>query len=219
MYVLNGNHELMNVAGDLRYVTPGGFRDFAAYAPAEPDAQLATLPPEARGRAAAFRPGGPWARRLAARNLVMIVGDTVFVHGGVLPTHVAGDLDRLNQDARAWILGQARDPAQVLGRIMAPDAPVWTRTYSMDRNPRACELLSETLKALGAARMVVGHTVQKGGITSACAGKVWRVDVGLADYYGGPVQVLRIENGRVQVVRPDAPAVDSRPGARPATAR
>ena len=32
----------------------------------------------------------------------------------------------------------------------------------------------------GAARMVVGHTIQSGGINSACEGRVLRVDVGLS---------------------------------------
>ena len=37
-------------------------------------------------------------------------------------------------------------------------------------------------------------------ITSACQGKVWRVDVGLAAYYGGPTQVLVIEGETVTVL-------------------
>jgi hypothetical protein len=45
--------------------------------------------------------------------------------------------------------------------------------------------------------MVVGHTVQEGGITSACDGRVWRIDVGLAAHYGGRTQVLVIEGETV----------------------
>jgi hypothetical protein len=56
------------------------------------------------------------------------------------------------------------------------------------------------LGALGAKRMVVGHTVQQRGITDACEGTLWRIDVGLAAYYGGPIEVLEIA-GEPRVLR------------------
>lgn len=47
-----------------------------------------------------------------------------------------------------------------------------------------------------------GHTIQEGGITSACDGKVFRVDVGLSKGCGdGPLEVLEIINDeKVRVV-------------------
>jgi hypothetical protein len=48
--------------------------------------------------------------------------------------------------------------------------------------------------------MVVGHTVQKTGISSACEGRIWRIDVGLAHYYGGSVAALEIAQGQVRVL-------------------
>ena len=50
----------------------------------------------------------------------------------------------------------------------------------------------DALAVVHAHRMVVGHTVQDAGITSACDGRIWRIDVGLARVYGGPIQVLEI---------------------------
>ncbi len=72
------------------------------------------------------------------------------------------------------------------------DGPVWSRHYSAETEPDDCALLAETLEKLGIKRMVVGHTVQDKGITSACNEQVWRVDVGMAAHYGGSVQVLEI---------------------------
>jgi len=40
--------------------------------------------------------------------------------------------------------------------------------------------------------MIVGHTTNPDGITSACDDRVWRIDVGLAAAYGGPIQVLEL---------------------------
>jgi len=57
------------------------------------------------------------------------------------------------------------------------------------------------LDALGAKRMVVGHTVQAGGITEACDGKVRRIDVGLSSYYGGPIQALEIKGEDIKVLK------------------
>ena len=45
----------------------------------------------------------------------------------------------------------------------------------------------------GAARMVVGHTIQEAGINSACDDRVFRIDVGLSKGCGnGEPQVLEI---------------------------
>jgi hypothetical protein len=55
--------------------------------------------------------------------------------------------------------------------------------------------VASSLSALGAKRMVVGHTVQDHGITSVCDGKLWRIDVGLGKRYGGPIEVLELMPG------------------------
>lgn len=185
--LLNGNHEVMNVAGDLRYVTAGGFTDFQGLPGLDLDGPgLAKLPPMVKPRMAAFRPGGPYAVKLADYPIVAIVNDSVFAHGGVLPSHVEYGIDRLNDEVSRWMRGEADAPVA----IQNDEAPIWTRVYS--DGDADCATLERTLKLLGAKRMVVGHTVQKDGITSACDGKVWRIDVGMSAHYGGRPAALEI---------------------------
>jgi len=199
VHALLGNHELMNVAGDFRYVTAGGWADFAdagiAVDPA--DSSLAALPAAQRPRAAAFAPGGPYARRLARRNVALIVGRDVFVHGGLLPAHVAYGLERLNRETRAWLRGEGPEPAIFRER----DDPVWARHYSDAPDSSDCALLDAVLAALDCERMFVGHTVQDAGITARCGGRVWCLDTGAAAHYGGQVQVLEIAPDGVAVLR------------------
>lgn len=181
---LLGNHELMNAAGDLRYVTAGGFRDFEDVKGLPLD-RYADVPEPARARVAALAPGGPYAQVLAGQHLAVVVGDTVFVHGGIRPDQVA-DLPADLARARCWLAGQGDPPHG----LTDSDGPVWDRSFAMGDGD--CAALDESLRALGVARMVVGHTVQPRGITSACDGKVWRIDVGLARHYGGPSQALEL---------------------------
>jgi len=180
--LLSGNHEFMNVARDFRYVTPGGFTAFV----------------DANGRGAAFQPGGPYAQKLAQRPFMARVGDTLFVHGGILPKHVRYGLDRMHDEAKAWMLGQRAVPPEIM---QAEDAPVWSRAYSDAPDAAACAALNEVLTSLESKRMVVGHTVQKAGISTACEERVFRIDVGLAKFYGGPMQVLEIQDGKVSILR------------------
>ncbi|MBD3222909.1 calcineurin [bacterium] len=187
---LLGNHEIMNVAGDFRYVTDGGWRDFAdaGIRVAPDDSTLAALAPARRPRAAAFRPGGPYARLLAEGQIAAIVGRSVFVHAGLLPAHLDYGLARLQRETRAWLLGEGPEPALFQER----DDPVWARHYSDEPDAADCDLLDEVLAALDCDRMIVGHTVQDEGITARCDERVWCIDTGASAHYGGSVQVLEI---------------------------
>ncbi|MEO6776030.1 MAG: metallophosphoesterase [Kofleriaceae bacterium] len=172
---LLGNHELMNAAHDLRYVTPAGARDFDG------------------DRAHELAPGGTWAKRLATHNVIAIVptagGDTVLSHAGVT-AEWATHLDEVNEHARCWLDGQEGGADAPTLALTADDSPVWTRVWGTD--PVDCTKLAAVLAQLGAKRMVVAHTPQRGGITSACDGALWRIDTGMTTYYGGPIQVLEL---------------------------
>jgi hypothetical protein len=180
---LLGNHELMNAAGDLRYVTRGGFRDFEDV-PALPLERFANVPAPARARVAAFAPGGPYARILAGQTVVAVVGDTAFVHGGIVPG-VAAELDDAQHAMRCWLDGQGPPPAL----LERDDGPVWDRSFAT--NDLDCLRLHVVLRELQVKRMVVGHTVQP-MITSACDEQIFRIDVGMSAYYGGPTEVLEL---------------------------
>jgi hypothetical protein len=197
---MDGNHELMNAQFDFRYVTPGGYAEFGDVAPKNGDvaARVASLDERARGRAAAFAPGGDYAKMFAERPIALEVGDTVFVHGGLLSKHVAYGLDKMNDEVHAWLLGKEPAPPPI---VVAEDGPVWTRFYSAAPGPAECAELEKTLGMLGVKRMVVAHTVQRGGISSACNDKVWRIDVGLSRYYGGPIQALEIKGDSFTVLK------------------
>lgn len=195
VFLLNGNHEFMNAYLDFRYVSEDGFADFeGAPPPSSPDSLLLTLAPEERGRAAAFRPGGSAALRLARQNVAQVVGRTLFVHGGIVPGHLALGLDSLNAQAKAWLQGDGPEPDWVRGE----ESPVWVRLYSRNPDVEACDTLRAVLEKLNLDRMVVGHTVQKTGITAFCGGRVWAIDVGMAEAYGGRPEVLEIEGASVR---------------------
>lgn len=185
--VLNGNHELMNAAGDFRYVTPGGMRDFAdapgvdASAPA-----LAQVPEVARARVAALHPGGAYAKRFAQHDAVVVIGDAVFSHAGIVGDW-ATQLDATNRAARCFLDGQTRTPPPA---ARSDDGPLWTRVYGVAEPD--CAAAKAALATLGLKTMVVAHTVQEHGISRACDDALWRIDVGLAKLYGGPIQVLQV---------------------------
>jgi hypothetical protein len=200
-YALLGNHELMNAMGDFRYVTDGGFADFAEGIDYDPDDPLlADFEPRERGRMAAFAPGGPYALRLAEQSVILRAGNTIFVHGGVLPDHVAYGIDRINREAKDWLLGRTEFPEILDGA----DSPEWSRLYSQEPDSVACATVAQVLQLLEAQRMVVGHTVQPGGVASACEGLVWRIDSGMSAHYGGPVEVLEILGDSVRVLESDS---------------
>jgi len=212
VHVLNGNHELMNSYLDYRYVTEGGFADFGEVLEREtgggeggemepPDSVLDSFEPSQRQRVAAFRPGGPVAQVLAQQPFELVIGTSLFTHGGILPEHVDRGLDILEAEVQSWLLGEVPQPEWIRG----DRSPVWTRLYSSEPDFAACDTLSQVLDRLGVQRMVVGHTVHSTGITSFCGGRVWCIDVGMAAHYGGRPEVLEIRGDVVRGLRPNPP--------------
>jgi len=198
VHALNGNHELMNAYYDYRYVTDGGYADFEDVTVVETvDSILATLEPEQRARAQALRPGGEFAHLLAERNIFLIIGTTLFTHGSVLPEHVDLGLDQMNDEIQAWLRNQVPQP----GWIRGDRSPVWNRLYSDVPDLAACDTLASVLDRLDVERLVVGHTVQDAGITAYCGGRVWCIDVGMAEHYGGRPEVLEIRGDVVRGLR------------------
>lgn len=197
LVVLNGNHETMNVLGDFRYVTAEAMGSFDSYQPASPLSIQVEGP--SKVRAAAFLPGGGAAQVLARRRIVVMVGDTVFVHGGLTSAHLDYGIDKLNRESKEWMLGKTTLPPRL---VVDESGPLWTRIYGEPVvSERACQLLEQTLRRLGARRMAVGHTVQPGGMSSACDGQVFRIDVGLSAAYGdNPVQVLEVTRGEAKIL-------------------
>lgn len=196
IHVLNGNHEIMNAMGDLRYVTKEGFTDFEGSKNEDlPDGVMDEVPEFAQGRISAFTPGGEMAGILASRDVAVVVERTAFVHGGLLPEY-ARQLETINLETKQWLSGEREQPPQA---VVAPDGPVWSRHYSDAPDASDCALLDEALAALDADRMVVGHTVQP-QVTSACDGKVWMIDVGMAAHYGGKPAALEIRGDQVSVL-------------------
>lgn len=225
VYILNGNHEVLNVSGDFRYVTQGAFQESMrfgehlvnlfgkafedAFGGAEDDPRKKQV----KARVGLFSPGGPLAQQLAMNSTVLIVNDTVFAHGGLMPRHVEFGLERLNNAVADWMRGADiadEEDRTALGMAIGSvkDSVVWNRTFSTENfvtesdRDRACEVLGKTLDMIpGAKRMVVGHTPQLGGCNGECDGRIWRIDVGMSfGVVGADPEVLEIDGDTVRVL-------------------
>ena len=189
----------MNVEEDFRYVTPGGWTEFEDIPLTNAPDRIWDYPSYKRGRVAAFLPGGPYASILGEHNTVIVVNDTLFVHGGVHLSHVNAGLENINAAIQQWMKGYRAKPSVLSG----DESPIWSRKFSRDTGRSDCIYLEQVLDAVGVSRMVVAHTVQPDGITSACNGQVWRVDVGMSAHYGGQEAGLEILGDYVQPIELD----------------
>ena len=83
-------------------------------------------------------------------------------------------------------------------------AALWNRAYLLSDPVSACAELSRALLALGATRMVVGHTTQDDGrIAERCGGQLWGIDTGISAHYGSHLAALEIRGGNVTPLYPE----------------
>lgn len=189
VYSLLGNHELMNVMGDFSYVSKKGIDYFGG----------------AKNRLNVFQPGGRIAKKLArTRNVILRIGNTVFVHGGITPRLAKKyKIIEINNMMRQYLMGN-KDLENTLPfreLFLNNGSLLWTRRLSEDKPDT--KMLNDTLNYLGAKRIVVGHTPQD-KINSKFYNKIWRIDVGMSEAFGkrkglDRIQVLEIINDGKQI--------------------
>lgn len=212
VHALLGNHEVMNIIGDLRYVSPEEFAAFrtpdseslrtAAFEQlADParrtDTQYRREWEEERPlgwveHRLAFGSDGRYGKWLRQRNTAAIVGGTVFVHGGLSPKYAEFTVGSLNETIRA----ELADPARWHdGMASDQEGPFWYRGLALEPEEQIAPHVDRLLAHHGVSRIVVGHTVTPGAILPRVDGKVVLIDVGLSEFYGGRQACLVIEDG------------------------
>ncbi|KAJ4725494.1 shewanella-like protein phosphatase 1 [Melia azedarach] len=163
-------------------------------------------------RSVLFRPGGPLACELARHAVVLKVNDWVFCHGGLLPHHVAYGIERMNREVSLWMRSHSESDSNPHIPFIATrgyDSVVWNRSYSRDTSDledyqisQINAILQETLQAVGAKAMVVGHTPQISGVNCKYDCSIWRVDVGMSSgVLNSRPEVLEITDNKARAIR------------------
>ncbi len=184
---LLGNHELINVEGNLSYVSFKGINEFEYDGKKGIDARIS-----------AFKPGGKYALLLANTRLpFIIVNDIFFSHAGMIDSYLdinniksRSDLLIICKKIRKFLKGQISITS--MSTIFNDNSPFWTRKigkmYEDQSTTIKCHnMIHKTLTTLKVTNIVVGHTPQSfknQTINSVCNGVVWKIDVASSKAFG-----------------------------------
>lgn len=160
-YIL-GNHELMNLTGDLRFLHPRYL--------------------ELAGQIAVpynhfYSPQTELGRWLRTKNIMEKIGNLLLMHGGVSQymNQLGHKVDSVNYLARPYY-DQPDDSLPPLAQLLLFDyGPLWYRGYT-DTPLASARQVDSTLRLFGVKKIIVGHTPVP-RITAFYEGKVINVDV------------------------------------------
>ena len=153
---LLGNHELMRLVGDRRYISASEYSAFkgpesdslrdrayaflvgesakrarAAGEPFDPRAFRKLFydqnPPGAVEMQLAFGPEGDYGRWVRDRRIVARINGIVFLHGGLTPEVAALGCEGINRTAQAELQGPMPPANTATALITFPDGPLWYR--------------------------------------------------------------------------------------------
>ena len=215
VHVLLGNHEAMNIYGDLRYVSPGDFASFATPDSAKlRDQEFDNFQKAAGGSSsltrdewnrqhplgyfeqrAAMSKDGVYGRWLRSLNTAIRINDTLFDHSGISAKYASMSIDEINRRVRE----ELDDPAKLQGGIVTDqEGPFWYRGLAKGDEKQLLNVVDTTLANAEAKREVIGHTYADGAIMPRFDGKVIMIDIGLPRVYDNISKVgcLEIVDGQ-----------------------
>lgn len=195
VHLLLGNHEVMNLVGDLRYVADEEFAAFAADErpeererwfqhdqsqdppAADGDAARAAWdarhPPGFFGHRRAFRSDGEYGSWLLEKPLIVVINGTAFVHGGLSPRVAELGLDAVNRTLKQDLTSYV-EQFEIL-----VDAGVLSPAADFYRHPDLLAAIdAETLDASAAAAVSAIQELNDSELHSADSPLWYRGNVG-----------------------------------------
>lgn len=214
VHALIGNHEAMNILGDLRYVSAGEYAAFkGSNSAAQQERAWAVLSDSTRRKdpeykkawlaehplgwlehRLAFEGNGRYGTWIRGHEAVMKVNDFLFMHGGISSKYASTPLKAINDAVRAALAGDKQPPPD----NAAEDSlgPLWYRGLAQGDEALLMPLVDSVLASFGVRHIVIGHTVTAGTVLPRFDGKVIMIDVGLSAYYGAQTAFLVVEGGK-----------------------
>jgi hypothetical protein len=186
---LLGNHEVMRMMSDWRYVSAGELGAFRTPASADVrERAYAILAAGAAQQAAAqqqafdealfrerflaqvplgyvemrqaFAPTGDYGRWLRERPAVVRINGIVFVHGGISAETAALGCEATNDAVRGDLTVEAPTAEQQRAMLSSSETgPLWYRGLAEGRDPDITAEVTRILESIGARAIVIGHTV------------------------------------------------------------
>ncbi len=164
VHFIVGNHEEMNMRGDLRYVKDRYIKAAKV--------MKVTYP-------AIYSKSTELGRWLRSKNIIEKVGHTIFVHGGLSPRMALSRirLEDMNMYAQKYYgMEEYRieEKGGVAKAVFSKEGPMWYRGYFVEKLSQ--KSVDNTLNLYGAKHVVVGHTIVP-QVSSLFKGKVIAIDV------------------------------------------
>jgi len=175
VHVLLGNHEVMNLIGDLRYVASEEyaafedlespeqrehwFQQFRRSKPEETDegrlrAEFNRLaPPGYFGHRRAFAMSGPFGAWLLEKPFMIVINDTAFVHGGATSYLIENGLAGVNGALKDDLAGYLRAAESLV------DAQVLTPVDRFKQIPRKLQAMLDAGRFQGEAAMLAQEVI------------------------------------------------------------
>lgn len=183
MHYLLGNHELMLLDNDLRYLNKKYFRA----------ARLMKVSVKKMHNNESVL--GNWLRK---RPVMITIDSLLITHAGISPDFVKRQLTThdVNQIFYENILNTSKvrsDRGSDISFLKSPMGPIWYRGYFGEDDIELSQL-DTILEYFGSQRIIVGHT-SVDMITPLFGGKVLAVDSSIKNGRGG--EILIIENGEL----------------------
>lgn len=197
---LLGNHELMNILGNLKYNSKDDLKSISKFKLRNnhlDESESSVSSSEAYNRRRKlFERGGDMSEFMACtRNSAIIIGKNLFLHAGILPEiAIKYNITDINRIIRLWLLDSInikrknKNIGSITDILFNNDiSPFWNRILGnipKEANDSECEkYVYKVLKLWKINNMVIGHTptiFNDEEINSICNNSLWKIDNGLS---------------------------------------